>query len=163
MDVSVYQLSIIAGGFTIVGALIGALVSYRLSKVFAKNNAIVNAQAKLRATFAPSLAQIYLAQKHGNHDRPDINSFVKENLLGHASAVEEFRPHIPCKNRVAYQDAWENYRKIANDSIESATEDRVKGVELGGALEKSIHKILSFAKSEFCLSMALEPSRPSLE
>lgn len=146
MNVSAYEIAIIGGAFTVLGALIGAIVGYWLSRLLAEKQAYTVACSKLRASFAPTLGQIYLAQKHGNHDRPCIDTFVKDNLLVHASAIEEFRSHVSCKNSKAYQSAWEDYRKTANDSIESAVEDRMQELEPGGAIEKNIRKILSFAK-----------------
>ena len=146
MNTSAYEIALIGGAFTVLGALIGALVGYWLSRLLAERYAFIAACAKLRAAFAPALGQIYLAQNHGNHDRPPIDSFVKSNLLVHASAVEEFRPHVASNNSAAYQEAWESYRKLANNSIESAVEDRVNAFQSGGALEQNLHKVLSFAK-----------------
>lgn len=146
MNTSAYEIALIGGAFTILGALIGAIVGYWLSRLLAERYAFITACANLHAAFAPALGQIFLAQTHGNHDRPPIDSFVKDNLLAHASAVEIFRPHVSNKNSDAYQEAWENYRKIANDSVESSVEDRVNGLQPGSALEQSINKIISFAK-----------------
>lgn len=145
-NVTAYDIAIIGGGFTIVGALIGSLVGYWLSRLTTDYNTFVAAKSKLRATFSPILGQIYLASKHGNHDRPCVESFVKERLLACASAIEEFRPHVSDDEKKSYQDAWEEYRKMANDFIESAVEDSMKQLELNGAIEESIHKILSFIK-----------------
>jgi hypothetical protein len=145
MNVSAYEIAIIGGAFTVLGALIGAIVGYWFSRKLAQKLAYTVACSKLRASFAPALGQIYLAQKHGNHDRPCIDTFVKDNLLYHATAIEEFRPHVSSKNSRAYQNAWEDYCKIASNSIESAVEDRMQELEPSGAIKKNINKILSFA------------------
>lgn len=146
MEIDVYGLSVIAGGFTVVGALIGALAGYWLATHLERFKERRVASAKLRAAFAPALGQIYLAQNHGDHDRPSIEAFVKGNLLAHASAIEEFRPFVTGDDGAAYQEAWESYRKFANDSVISTAEDWTTGLPQGHALEQRINEVLSFAK-----------------
>ena len=143
MEINLY----IAGSFTVVGALIGVLSAYWLAIHLERIKERRVACAKLRAAFAPALGQIYLAQNHGDHDRPPIDTFVKSNLLAHASAIEEFRPFVA--DCAAYQEAWEVYRKLANDSLDSDIRDREIGCPTGSALEQSINKVLSFANQSY--------------
>lgn len=146
MQIESYELSVIAGGFTIVGALIGALAGYWLATRLERFRERRAAGAKLHVAFAPALGQIYLAQRHGTHDRPSIEDFVKNNLLAHASAVEEFRPYVKNCDRSKYQEVWENYRKLAYDSTLSGVDDWAAELPEGSALERSIKGILVFAK-----------------
>lgn len=145
MEIDAYGLSVIAGGFTVVGALIGTLAGYWLATHLERFKERRAACAKLRTAFAPALGQIYLAQNHGDHDRPSIEAYVKSNLPSHASAIEEFRPFVAGSDRSAYQEAWEHYRKLANDAIISTAEDWTKELPQGGSLGHSINKVLSFA------------------
>lgn len=128
------------------GVLAGGLVGFLSARHISTRSINAAACAKLRAAFAPALGQIYLAQNHGDHDRPSIEAFVKSNLLTHASAVEEFRPFVTGPDRAAYQTAWESYRKFANDSISSTAEDWTTKLPEGSALEQRINEVLSFAK-----------------
>jgi hypothetical protein len=92
MQLTAYEIALIAGGFGIVGALLGVLLSYRfaikLTNINAANaakqaetNAIRDARVKFRAAFAPVLAEIYLARNHGTHDTPVIGDILKKSLL----------------------------------------------------------------------------------
>ena len=120
-SVTSYDIAIIGGGFTVVGALIGAVIAYWLTaklEVFKERRV---ACTNLRAAFAPAVAQIYLARHHGTHDTPVVGNILKESLVFHASSVEEFRPFA--SDGVAYQEAWEQYQKTVrqdNSSIDTA-------------------------------------------
>lgn len=159
MTLSAYELVLIAGGFTVLGALISALVAHRLALKLTdvqadnalaldKNRFEREAVAKLRAAFAPALAIIYLARHHGTHDVPNVDAFVKKELLNHASAIEEFRPFVSLCKRAAYQEAWEEYRKIARqDQFATGGEEWGVNAEPGEFLEKKINAILTFART----------------
>jgi hypothetical protein len=58
MNLSSYDLALIAGAFTVLGALIGSLVTYWLSLQLAKAHARMEAGHRLREAFAPEIAMI---------------------------------------------------------------------------------------------------------
>ena len=154
MILSPYELAIIAGGFTVVGALIAVFGAHRLAIHLESIKRQQTAEAKLRSAFAPALAMIYLARHHGTHDTPDDHKFIKEALLDHAAAVEEFRIFVPKDQRNAYQEAWEAYRKDARQDIFARTggewsraADEGREVPHGEIIEKKINGILAFAKT----------------
>lgn len=108
----------------LLGALVGAFITYRfalhlverqhnLSKQLADREARRLAAARFRGAFAPTQAFIYIAQKHGTHDRPDVDAHVKGSLLNQGAAVEEFRPFVKAADLAGYQQAWEEYRAAA--------------------------------------------------
>ena len=137
----------------IVGALIGAWITYRFSLGLVTKQNAIEAAAKFRAAFAPTLAMVYLARHHGTHNRPDDDKFIKDNLLLHASAIEEFRIFVPKSKRSEYQVAWEEYRKAVREDIyvrtgeEWATsEEENRDVQHGEIIETKIHKILQYAE-----------------
>jgi hypothetical protein len=85
MELSAYELSLIAGGFGIAGTLLGSLVTYRLSIKLtniqathaielSERNAREIACAKLRSAFATALGMIYVTRHHGTHNPPDVAS-----------------------------------------------------------------------------------------
>src|SRR5260370_1353773 len=113
MELSAYELALIGGGFTLAGAFIAALVAYWLTVMLEKSRERRAACAKLRSAFAPALAAIYLGRHHGTHDRPVVGNALKDSLLAHASAVEEFRPFA--SDQTTYQHAWEDYRKTVRE------------------------------------------------
>lgn len=153
MDLNPY----IAGGIGIVGTLLGVLFTYRLATKLAEThaafaarqaeaNALREARAKLRAAFAPAIAEIYLARHHGTHDTPVVGDILKKSLLAHASAIEEFRPFV--SNSTAYQEAWEEYRKtVRQDNNDIDTAEWGTEEPLWSTVEAKIHAILEFAKT----------------
>ena len=157
MQLTAYEIALIAGGFGIVGALLGALLSYRfaikLANINAANaakqaetNAIRDARAKFRAAFAPAIAQIYLARHHGTHDTPIVGNILKETLVAHAAAIEEFRPFV--SDSAAYQEAWEKYRKtVRQDNHDINTAEWATDAALWSTVEDQIENILASAKT----------------
>lgn len=145
-NITAYDIALIGGGFTVVGALIGAVVAYWLTaklEVFKERRA---ACASLRAAFAPAIAQIYLARHHGTHDTPIVGKILKDLLVSHAAAVEEFRPFV--SDGTAYQDAWEEYRKaVRQDNYDIDTAEWGTDAHLWSTVEAKIHAVIAFAKT----------------
>lgn len=145
-NLTAYDIAIIGGFFTVVGALIGAIVAYWLTvklEYFKEHRA---ARTKFRAAFAPAIAQIYLARHHGTHDTPIVGNILKDALVSHATAVEEFRPFV-CSS-VAYQEAWEQYRMtVRQDNNDIDTAEWGTDAALWSTVEVQIEAILSFAKT----------------
>lgn len=154
MEIDAYTLAFIGGGFTVIGAVIGALSAYWLATHLEKLKGHWAACAQLRAAFAPALAMIYLARQHGTNDRPDDVKFIKSELLRQAAAVEEFRVFIPESKREEYQSAWENYRKDACQNVYDRTGDEWarqdeegREVASGEIIEEKIYVLLRFAET----------------
>lgn len=106
--------------------------------------------AEIRSAFAPALATLYLAKKHGNYPADEVppfnvDSFLKEALLGQAAAIEVFRPHVPEGKRGAYQKAWEKYRYEVWNYGFQAEEFRTDIDDPWKLFEDLIHGILRFA------------------
>lgn len=156
-NITPYDIAIIGGGFTVVGALIGAFITYRFSlklaeKQFINSCALADRQelriasAKFFAAFAPAVAQIYLARHHGTHDIPIVGNILKDALVSHASAIEEFRPFV--SDGAAYQEAWEHYRKaVRQDNNDINTAEWGTDAPLWATVEAKIHAVLESAKS----------------
>lgn len=146
-SVNAYELALIAGGFTVLGALVGGLIAYWLAIQFEAIKSAGAAKARFRASFAPTLAFIYIARHHGIHDRPDIDAHVKQALLSHGAAVEVFRRFVPSDSRKRYQQTWEAYRKSAamghEDRKHKEWETDIDAYEV--LLETRIHELLTFA------------------
>ena len=146
MELSAYELALIAGGFTLAGAFIAAIAAYWLAIKLEESKERRAACAQLRSAFAPALATVYLGRHHGTHDRPVVGNVLKESLLAHASAVEEFRPFAA--DREAYQHAWEEYRKtVREDNFYIDSLEWGADLELWASLEQRIHAILLHAET----------------
>ena len=149
MNISLYELSLIAGGFTIIGALITIGGAHRLSIHLESIRRKHEAAAQLRAAFAPTLSFLYIARRHGNHDKPDIDIHIKTALLSHGAAVEMFRPFVSECNGNNYQQAWEEYREnVTKDQYSIAVEPRIEKIAVEEFLEIKIHNILQYAENK---------------
>jgi len=129
------------------GVTLGGVVGFFSARNISDRNVYATACAKLHSAFAPALAIIYIARHHGTHDRPPVDATIKNFLLNHAAAVEEFRPFVSEHDRPAYQTAWEKYRQIAAQ-CEFSTAGEEWGLKLkeGELLETNIRAVLRFSE-----------------
>ena len=130
----------------IFGALFGAFFTYLFAIRLENYKKYLIACSKLRAAFAPALAQIELGRQHNStHEAPDVDGFLRNELLANASAVEEFRPFVNCKkNRKGYQKAWSEYCEVVKGGLFVAAYDGEEGSH--AAIQKKIHAILAYAE-----------------
>lgn len=147
----------------ILGYLLKTQIDHRLaiSRIFetARVTEVNKAVALFKAAFAPSLAFIYLAKKHGStHEVPDVDAFLKDTLLELAAAIEMFRPFVPENRGAAYQEAWEKYRyEVWNYGFDSTT-FRTDIEDPWKVFEDLIQDILQFAKPELTSHITLRRS-----
>lgn len=140
---------------TIIGGIIGIAGTYfghKLTKAASVENIRITefnrAAAKLRATFAPAQARIFLFNINTPEDGHILCNFIGEYIPGHAAAIEEFRPFVPISNRDAYQKAWDKYRQLAAQTPATTNgQSFERGVPIGQFFEEKIHGILSFAEN----------------
>ena len=138
----------VIGGF--LGYFLRLFIEHRLAITRIKENIRITefnkAAAKFRSAFAPALAFIYLAKKHGStKEIPDVNKFLREALLCHASAIEDFRIFVPKSKGTIYQEIWEKYRyEVWNYGFETTT-FRTDINDPWKVFEDLIHNILQFA------------------
>lgn len=152
INISSYGIALIAGGFTIIGALISSVVTYWLIIQLDESKERRAAGARLRAAFAPALGIIDLARHQATaseipHDVPVVGDIIKKFLPDHAAAIEVFRPFIGDNDRTEYQEAWKQYRKTVrqpNSAIDS--EHWATNAPMWSDIENKINAILVFAK-----------------
>jgi len=145
-ELAPYDIALIAGGFTVLGALISTLFGYWLAKMLASHTARINACAQLRAAFAPALVRLDTDRaKRQFPDDPAIDAFLREGLDQHALAVEKFRPFVRNGDKASYQRAFERYRQAANDGLLVATAHEKN--DPWKFLEDKIHDVLQFGNT----------------
>jgi hypothetical protein len=95
----------------IIGNMLAGSIGYLSARRISSRNAKDIALAKLRAVFAPTLAKIRLFEDDsiGHSDYAEVFSFLKDQLLQHAAAIEEFRS-FSGKNEAKYEKAWRCYQ-----------------------------------------------------
>jgi len=146
MQLTAYELALIAGGFALCGVFVGVLLTYRLALKLADHNALRAGGANLRAAFAPTLAHLNIARSHSStHEAPNIDQYLVDVLPHHAAAVEEYRFFVAFRERAAYQQAWEEYRQAAMGGKFVA--EFVGHEDPFLSLEQKIHGVLRFAKT----------------
>ena len=139
MNLDAYSLSLIAGGFTTVGALIGCLTGYWFSRLLADRISRNAAASNLRASFAPYLFSIRAGS--GRTAGQPLADLIKDLRL-HETEMEKFRAFV-CRNDLAdYEKACREYVDIVttrHDAIDKAPDPHL-------FLKERINAVLIFAK-----------------
>ena len=108
MNLSAFEIALIAGGFTIVGVLLGTIITYRfalrLSDIADKR--LVG--TKLREAFAPELATLHYPPE-GITIEWAVTEILKKSFDKHYTAVSEFRRFLSGKELTAFNKAWRTY------------------------------------------------------
>lgn len=131
------------------GVLAGGVVGYFSARRISTLTARRAACAKFIAAFSPALGVLDKARRHGSdHDRPDASAFLRDAFVGHAAAIEDFRPFILTKDIPAYQQTWETYCETAHAGTVGAEfmAEAIDPDDPRKALQDLIHAILRFAK-----------------
>jgi hypothetical protein len=117
-----------------------------------RRNAQRTAAVKFRGAFAVALATIEAAVRHDSMDphRPKVSELLRDSFVNHAAAVEEYKPFVPTKRRLAYQRTWQQYKELAYDaagvSAEFLAEHRDEDAPLT-VIKNRIHAVLTFAET----------------
>lgn len=116
-----YEIAWIAGGFTIIGAILGALATYRLSMNLTQrthDNAIDlmqrqefnKAAAFFRTTFTDEYRELkgifYYAERFSEDD---VLKMLNSSRTKFENACTNFRVHIDKSKRVGFDNAWKEY------------------------------------------------------
>jgi len=140
----------ITGLFTIAGACLGACIGYFGASRIATKQARSIAAAKLRAAFAPELADLELAAR--KHKDVNVMQLLHSAFPKHAAAIEEYRPFVRLNDAVPFQKAWEDYYckggsvRFYPDTVETVVDESVGPTTQVPYIER-IQDILRFAKT----------------
>ena len=110
MTPSSYEMAIIAGGFTIIGVLLGALVGYRSSLKLHSIVEFNKAAARFRNAFLGAI--LYLRDDiriKGTGTSNKINEFLGTLIFKHMKALACFEPFLNVKDRKRIHRAWNEY------------------------------------------------------
>jgi len=157
MQTSPYEIALIAGGFTIIGVLLGAWVGYRNALKLHRITELNNAATLFRAAFLPDLIFLkHNAKVAGAGSTDDLSEFLFHGYVHrHLKALEVFRNYLSAKEKAGIDKAWrEYYCHDANPNIPFFEQYSWKVANKGKDYEKQlmalalsrIEKILEFAK-----------------
>jgi len=109
MALTAYDIALIGGGFTVLGALIGASVTYCLALELARRNAKRDAGRRLREAFA-----LELALMHPEHGKKDIKveQILQDAFPKHSQAVIEFAFHLKDNEKKKFLKTWKEYYMV---------------------------------------------------
>ena len=93
----------------LLGAFVGVLFTYWFALLINKAQTRNVAAANFRAAFSYTISQMAIAQINKSIS---VDSFLNSTFPGLAVAIETYRPFVPCKNRKAYQQAWDDYYSV---------------------------------------------------
>ncbi len=152
MQLAAYDIALIAGGFGIVGSLLGVLLSYRFALKIASanfNNAIrvgnisayKEASNNLRAAFAPQLSAFRLDQEMSY---TKIEVLLGANINSLKVEMEKFRFYVSSENLSAYDEACEKYQSIAR--IRAMNYEAFEGKKPFNVFEAMVNDVLQFTK-----------------
>lgn len=143
MNLSPYELVVIAGGFTVIGALVGGWIGYKNALGIYNITEFNKAATAFRNAFRCEL--IYL--KHDTllpeceRTYTGLQEFMRAGyLFRHLKAFDIFRDHLSAKERIAIDKAWKEYCKFEQYSNKD-NEAALKKVALD-----NIEKLLKFAE-----------------
>lgn len=103
MNLEAYEIALIGVGGTIVGALLGAWLTYLFFLNLSEINNRREANRKFLSTFHNELSDIYPTPVNWPDD---IDSFLRSKFNFLQAAVGEFRHHLPLDEWDAFDKAW---------------------------------------------------------
>lgn len=156
MNLSPYEIALIAGGFTILGTILGAWIGYRNALNLYNVTEFNKAATTFRNAFYPEL--IFL--KHNAKiaeagSSSDLGEFLFSGYLRHLKALEVFKNHLTAKEKIYIDKAWQEYcYHPDNPNIPFFEQYSWKVANKGKDYEKQlkalalnrIEKIMEFAK-----------------
>jgi len=134
----------------IVGAIVGGLIGYFSAYAMSIRLARIKAGGKLRAAFAPEIAQMRLldngAEMDANDKKIDCEKMLVSAFPRHAAAIEEFSSYLSIQQREKYYKAWREYYYVDGVGIRFFNYYMGKGKEPYKLFFNRIEAILQFTE-----------------
>ena len=150
MELTIYQITLISGGFGIAGTLLGTLASYRLALKLAEKQFDISirlikvtefkaASRALTQSFAKQLATIRPVK---NISVSNMQMIIEPSIKEMAVEMEKVRFFLSTNNLAAYDAACKEYQAIAK--IGAVDIQAINIEEPFHILENKVNKILEF-------------------
>jgi hypothetical protein len=142
LNLSPYEIALIAGGFTIIGVLLGAWIGYKNALKLYNIVEFNKATTIFRNAFSNELIFLKhnaIVGKMGSTD--NLGECLRAGYIArHLKAFEIFKTYLTPKERMAIEKKWEKYCNFAQYS------DKANEVELKKLAIERIEEILKFAE-----------------
>jgi hypothetical protein len=126
-------------GFTVIGALVGALAAVYSARITAYRQHLYEESAKFRSSFVEEL----IVLRHANEDAFKV---ISEGVLAkHQKAKVLFEPWVPKRQRSAFDSAWNEYSQSLNTVAPGSLINRKS--ECSASLAR-LEKLLAFARHD---------------
>jgi hypothetical protein len=141
LNLSPYELVLIAGGFTVVGALVGGWIGYKNALSIYTISTFNKAADKFRDTFIVQLNVLESDVNSGSGDTSDIGGYLNSHYVAtHLNAFGTFKKCLSARKRKAIDKAWEKYCDFKQYS------DKNNQKEMRKLALKNLEDVLKFAK-----------------
>ena len=141
MNLSPYELVLIAGGFTVIGALVGGWIGYKNALSIYNVTEFNKAAYELRNAFIIQLNFLKYSVNSGSGDTSNIGEYLKTHYVkSHLIALEVFRNYLSTKERKAIDKAWSEYCNF-NQYSDKNNQEAIRKLAL-----KNLEDVLEFAK-----------------
>ena len=141
MILTAYEIALISGGFTIIGALIGGFTGYYFSTRLINRQDFNKAAAEFRNAFTNQLNVLKSDVNSGRGDTSNIGEYLRAHYVGyHLSAFEVFRNYLTPKERISMDSMWKEYCNF-NQYSDKNNQEAMRKLAL-----KNLNYVLKFAK-----------------
>lgn len=151
MELTALEIAYIAGGFGIIGSLVGSIAAHFLSKDIDRRNKFNTAAEEFKTAFIPELRYLDYRYSPDRRDAPGIYKTLSLAFDEHETAVIKFRLRLKGQQHIDFDKAWDNYCNKQGDSKPhfivhaepQGVTDKIKAQKF--YLEK-LNALLNFAK-----------------
>jgi len=116
LELGAYEIALIGVGGTVVGAFIGAWISYKFSLQLAEINSRKEAARKIISTFYQELSDVY---PYPINWPDDIDAFLRSKFTILNAAVGEFRHYLPKEKWEGFDHAWFRFYNATGREIDN--------------------------------------------
>lgn len=111
VQISPYEIALIGGGFTIIGALLGAWITYKFALQLRNKDARREAGRRLRETFS-DLVAVVNDPDYSTKDNPIFGKALQDSFPGQTAAINELAFHLSGPEREKLYKAWRTYWEV---------------------------------------------------
>lgn len=140
MQLTAHEIALIAGGFAIIGTLLGAWITYRFSLNLSVINARREARHRLIDAFTPELAAL---DPVNNLTRDQIKITIEDALPRHQRAMVEFGFYLPKETKEDYEKTCKEYYEVVGSV---RLYDYFQKPDGRDTFRKRVHAILKFTE-----------------